>query len=1719
MVKTRHSHEADENSGEDFSSLETRSSARNIVQVLKTDGDSDEDSGVINFKNNSLAKRRDSNEDLELKPRRESRSKRVTYVEDYYLDDSDSEVEVTRKTKTRHGRRPVIKDDDDKPSPTKDRDGKSEDDDVDEPRMSTGRLTRNSRSPGDLLDSSQGLRRGRGRGRGRRKLHANNQQDLIMSSSEKHTRLRKTADYLVTHPSPRQMKRELLSETEDLGNRRSSRVRKPMYCAYKEDFDVQPPRKRGRIEAKQFEEDENEEESFKDIYSRVKRQRKQVKRDMYGMPIETDNDDNEEDNGDGENESDDNEDSNDNDDDGNDEGDDDNDEDDDDNDEDDDEDRNSQKNRRSYNLRENKPRTQLYIAPVAEKRRRIQSRFLADEISTPRSPARRRRMEKLDYLSPARRRGPGIRHKRRAFHGSSSTSSSESSSDEEKFQRRKAKSMMRARQNLLPMNFNPDDVTKSTLLRDRQKIGSSLADVDPMNIDRTVKFESVGGLGKHIRALKEMVVFPLMYPEIFERFKINPPRGVLFYGPPGTGKTLVARALANECSTDGKRVAFYMRKGADCLSKWVGESERQLRLLFDQAYQTRPSIIFFDEIDGLAPVRSSRQDQIHSSIVSTLLALMDGLDSRGEIVIIGATNRLDSIDPALRRPGRFDREFLFPLPSAQARKQILKIHTKEWNPKLCDKFVSEVAEKCVGYCGADLKALCTEVTLLALRRRYPQIYTSSEKLQIDVSSVNVNAKDFHNAMTLIVPASQRSVTSPARALGVTVAPLLQAMFKEILITLGDVFPSVLMQLNSLDSPGEPVSSEENCGSTVTLAELESDEDSRDVSIFEHKVDKRRKQSNIPELPESFLNFTRYADRQPSTHRPRLLLAGHTDQGQTTHLAPAIVHYLEQLPVHTLDLSSLYTVQSRTPEESCAHVFREAKRTAPSIVYLPHVNQWWSVVGETVRSTILTLAQDLDPVSPVLLLATSEEKYEELEFSLQDVFDEYSGEVIGVRNPDKEERRAYFRDLLLNQATHPPPQRKGAAKRLLEVLPKAPPPEPRKLTEQEVKMLEEHEEATLTELRLFLRDVLNKLARDRKFFIFAKPVDIEDVPDYYEIIKKPMDLSTMMSKIDLHHYQSVKEFLKDIDQICLNALEYNPDKDPQSRVIRHRACALKDTTSAIMKAELDPEFEKICRGIVESRKQRGEDGVKTAPSFYHTRPLNQGPMHPLAITRHSTSNHTTPRDTNTRSSRRLQGEHLEEVPSLEDIEKQARAQRSIQRIQMSPNKQESNQSTPQGQLKKNTPCSRDNSENPRSLNSSQGSGNKSSAGKSQASTSTKKPVKKDIWGSTGYRRRRRKRKRVDGDGDGNDNEFEELPNDNDEDEDVDDESEEDCDKTEDTEDAGNEMEVEAFDGTMTVSPGKSPARQEGSKSPIKVTDLLHVDVGEKASREKQTLPSPRDSQRSPKADSQKSPHCKSGDRESQRSLRVEGQKSPRCKSRDSEDMSDSMRRHSTESRSPRGADNTSTSQRVVSGPKSPRTVESSETNNATKQSVLSTQGKTVVQHLMNGFVDSGLGTSDSSGDSNDSLGQKLMDKNSQDQVNMDTAEKSNDTDPMQDTTQENNDADKGPSPVFHITRSRVQTRAQEQAAVAVNEFTEPLIVDHERLARLQDLTVTMTEDFTVPRLEKLYSLFAQCIYNHRLEFDKTQLIEELERRLKQYTTRMAEREKHEERREKLAIQSS
>ncbi|XP_053183237.1 ATPase family AAA domain-containing protein 2-like isoform X2 [Scomber japonicus] len=844
-------------------------------------------------------------------------------------------------------------------------------------------------------------------------------------------------------------------------------------------------------------------------------------------------------------------------------------------------------NQRRYDFRQRKTVVR-YQAPQDEPREpRKRSMYFKDHSS----PTRRRfRFSSTAPRSPYNRRRTSLSSSERRRHAIHSSDSTSSSSDDEKFQRRRSKNRSRSVNRCLPMNLVKEDLLG--IHKDRMKIGASLADVDPMQIDKTVRFDSIGGLSRHISALKEMVVFPLLYPEVFERFKIQPPRGCLFYGPPGTGKTLVARALANECSQGERKVSFFMRKGADCLSKWVGESERQLRLLFDQAYQMRPSIIFFDEIDGLAPVRSSRQDQIHSSIVSTLLALMDGLDSRGEVVVIGATNRLDSIDPALRRPGRFDREFLFGLPDREARKDILKIHTRQWTPPPTDAFLEELADKCVGYCGADIKAVCSEAALCALRRRYPQIYSSSQKLVLDVNSIAITNKDFISAMSKMVPAAQRAVVSPAKALIPAIRPLLSAALQNLLDTVSRVFPHAEQGLKRKKEQDQP------CGLSEDDLMFSEDEDcsSRQTS---------HSQLQTPSA-KGLLNLNRSVLSQPTSYRPRMLLEGRPGSGQSSHLAPAVLHALEKFTVYTLDMAVLFGASATAPEETCAQIFVEAKRTSPSILYIPHIGQWWETVGPALRATFLSLLSSIPAFAPILLLATCNLQYAQLSMEVQELFRVEYGEVFHVPVPTSRERRNFFDDLILNQATKAPASKKKAVLHALEVLPVAPPPPPRQLTEEEVQRLVEQEENTLRELRLFLRDVTNRLSQDKRFKAFTKPVDLEEVPDYAEVIKKPMDLSTVITNIDRHKYGTVKEFLQDVDLIWQNALEYNPDRDPSDRQIRHRACSLKDTVHAIITEELDENFEKICEEIQVSRSGRGCSTAQFAPTYYHVLPKQPNP---------------------------------------------------------------------------------------------------------------------------------------------------------------------------------------------------------------------------------------------------------------------------------------------------------------------------------------------------------------------------------------------------------------------------------------------------------------------------------------------------------------------------------
>jgi ATPase family AAA domain-containing protein 2 len=390
----------------------------------------------------------------------------------------------------------------------------------------------------------------------------------------------------------------------------------------------------------------------------------------------------------------------------------------------------------------------------------------------------------------------------------------------------------------------------------------ALADADPLGVDLNVDFSKVGGLQGHIDQLKEMVQLPLLYPELFLKFHVTPPRGVLFHGPPGTGKTLLARALANSVGQGGRKISFYMRKGADALSKWVGEAEKQLRLLFEEARRTQPSIIFFDEIDGLAPVRSSKQEQIHASIVSTLLALMDGMDGRGQVIVIGATNRPDNIDPALRRPGRFDREFYFPLPDKAARRAILDIHTKDWG--LSEDFRDSLAERTKGYGGADLRALATEAALNSIQRTYPQIYSAPQKLVVNPDLITVQATDFMLSMKKMVPSSERSATSAATALPKAVEPLLRNQLRAAKKLLDEILPRKKKTTALEEAMFEPLDDDDHgFGREQMLQEFDR------ARVF----------------------------------RPRLLLGAQEGMGQE-YLASALLHQLEGVHIQNLDLANL-----------------------------------------------------------------------------------------------------------------------------------------------------------------------------------------------------------------------------------------------------------------------------------------------------------------------------------------------------------------------------------------------------------------------------------------------------------------------------------------------------------------------------------------------------------------------------------------------------------------------------------------------------------------------------------------------------------------------------------------------------------------------------------------------------------------------------------------------
>jgi transitional endoplasmic reticulum ATPase len=267
-----------------------------------------------------------------------------------------------------------------------------------------------------------------------------------------------------------------------------------------------------------------------------------------------------------------------------------------------------------------------------------------------------------------------------------------------------------------------------------------------------VRYEDIGGLKNEIQKIREMVELPLRHPELFERLGIEPPKGVLLYGPPGCGKTLLARAVATESEAN-----FISINGPELVSKYVGESEERLREVFREAEENAPSIIFIDEIDAIAPKREEVSGEVERRMVSQLLTLMDGLKKRGEVIVIAATNRPNAIDPALRRPGRFDREIEIGVPDRNGRREILQIHTRNM-PLAKDVDLEQLATITHGFTGADLAALCREAAMLTLRRVLPKIDVEQEVIPNEILlSIEVTMDDFMNALKGIQPSALREV--------------------------------------------------------------------------------------------------------------------------------------------------------------------------------------------------------------------------------------------------------------------------------------------------------------------------------------------------------------------------------------------------------------------------------------------------------------------------------------------------------------------------------------------------------------------------------------------------------------------------------------------------------------------------------------------------------------------------------------------------------------------------------------------------------------------------------------------------------------------------------------------------------------------------------------------------------------------------------------------------
>lgn len=445
--------------------------------------------------------------------------------------------------------------------------------------------------------------------------------------------------------------------------------------------------------------------------------------------------------------------------------------------------------------------------------------------------------------------------------------------------------------------------------------------------------------------------------------------------------------------------------------------------------------------------------------------------------MIGATNRPDSVDPALRRPGRFDREFYFPLPNEKGRRAIIDIHTKGWEPPLADGFKDQLAILTKGYGGADLRALCTEAALNAIQGTYPQIYTSDDKLLVDPKTIKVLAKDFMISVNKMVPSSERSAPSGAAPLESNVEPLLRDALRKITTLLDDVLPE-RRKLTALE---------------------EAEYDDRDDGIgFEREM-----------MQQKF-------DRA-RVFRPRLLVYGAQGMGQS-YIGKAILHKFERLHVQSLDLSVLFSDTARSPEATIVQLFNEARRHKPSVIYIPNVDIWYSTVSESVIKLLTGLLRTLPPNEAVLLLGIMELDPGKDDSApdphlIKDLFGFSPESHVKLERPTEAQRHEYFETVCNWMAMRPVdfPDLENRKKRQIAVLEKAPVPEvPKKvLTKQEIKAQKKNDRHTLNLLKIRLQAIMEQLKRTYRQFS-RPPVD-PDLFGYLYDEQDPQAISTDLTE--------------------------------------------------------------------------------------------------------------------------------------------------------------------------------------------------------------------------------------------------------------------------------------------------------------------------------------------------------------------------------------------------------------------------------------------------------------------------------------------------------------------------------------------------------------------------------------------------------------------------------